>query len=276
MLKKLQIAAIVLCMLSNAAAGTVSIGTASARGDLRVNDYQIKGNATLFDGSVVETGQASADLRMSKGTEITLSSSSRGTLYSDHLVLQQGQTQVAPSKSFQLQVNGMSVIANEAQSRGVVSLKEGNVVEVASLNGSFGVTNGHGVVLANVKPGHVMTFAMQAGAGPQEFYGVGLVTLENGTYYFTTDADVKYVLTCKDPHSYVGDKVVVSGTITGGNAQQGSNGGMLCVKSMDINGPGGGLSKGTKWLIAGILVGGGVAAAIALSNRNHNNPPASR
>jgi len=275
MFKKLQIAAIFLCMLSNAAAGTVSIGTASARGEIRVDNYQVKGNATLFDGSVVETGPASADLRMSKGTAITLSSSSRGTLYNDHLVLQQGQTELTASKAFQLQANGMTVIPNEANSRGVVSLREGNVVEVASLSGSFGVTNGHGVVLANVKPGRVMTFAMQAGAGPQEFYGVGLVSFENGTYYFTTDADVKYVLTCKDPHSFVGDKVVISGTITGGNGQPGSNGGMLCVKSMDINGPGG-MSNRTKWLIAGILVGGGVGAAIALSHRNHNPPPASR
>jgi len=38
---------------------------------------------------VVETGQATADLRLNKGAEITLSSSSRGILYKDHLVLQQ-------------------------------------------------------------------------------------------------------------------------------------------------------------------------------------------
>ena len=273
MFKKLQIAAILFCMLSNAAAGTVSIGTASARGDMRVDNYQVKGNATLFDGSVVETGLASADLRMSKGTALTLSSSSRGTLYNDHLVLQQGQIELTPSKTFQLQANGVSVVPTAPNSRGVVSIREGNVVEVASMEGGFGVTNGHGVVLANLKPGRTMTFAMQAGAGPQEFYGVGLVSFENGTYYLTTDADVKYVLTCKDAHSFVGDKVVISGTITGGDGK--TNGGMLCVKSMDINGPGG-MSNRTKWLIAGIIVGGGVAAAIVLSHRNHNPPPASR
>ena len=54
----------------------------------------MKGNATLFDGSVVETSQASADLRLNKGVEITMSPASRGTLYSDHLVLQQGPSQV--------------------------------------------------------------------------------------------------------------------------------------------------------------------------------------
>jgi hypothetical protein len=275
MLRKLQIAAIVLCMLSYAAAGTVSIGTASARGDLRVDSYQVKGNATLFNGSVVETGQASADLRLTKGTQITMSSSSRGTLFSDHLVLEQGESELAPSGSFQLQANGLSVIPNGTDSRGVVSLKEGNTVEVASLSGSFGVTNGHGILLANVRPGRVVTFAMQKGANLEQFNGVGLVTFENGTYYLTTDEDAKYVLTCKDSHRFIGDKVVVSGTIEGGTGQPGSGSMMLCVKSMDING-GGGMSKTTKWLIAGILVGGGVAAAIVLAERNHKPPPASR
>jgi hypothetical protein len=272
MFRKLQVAAVLLCMLSYAAAGTVSIGTASARGDMRVDSYTVKGNATLFDGSVVETGQATADLRLSKGADITMSSNSRGTLYSDRLVLQQGVSELSASNSFQLEANGLHVTANEPNSRGVVSLKVGNTVEVASLNGSFGVTNGHGILLANVRPGRVVSFAMQAGANPAAFSGVGLVSFENGTYYLTTDENVKYVLTCKDSHRYVGTKVVVSGTVQG---QAGGAGAVLCVKEMGING-GSGLSKGTKWLIAGILVAAGAGAGIALAERSSPSTPASR
>lgn len=275
MFKKLQVAAILLCMLSYATAGTVSIGTVSARGNMRVDNYVVQGNATLFDGSVVETGQASADLRLNKGAKITMSSSSRGTLYSDHLVLQQGESELAASNTFNLQANGIRVTPNEPNSRGIVSIKQGNTVEVASLNGGFGVSTAHGVMLANIKPGHTVSFAMQEGAKPDEFYGVGLVTQENGVYYLTTDENVKYVLTCKDFHHFVGDKVVVSGTIQGGSGQPGATGNTLCVKSMDINGGNGPLSK--KWLIAGILVGGATAAAIALAGRGGNGklPPVS-
>lgn len=277
MFKKLQVAAILLCMLSYAAAGTVSIGTASARGDMRVDSYLVKGNATLFDGSVVETGQATANLRLNKGTEITMSTASRGTLHSDRLVLQQGESELAASSSFQLEANGLRVTPNEPNSRGVVSLKAGNTVEVASLNGSFGVTTDHGVLLANVRPGRVVSFAMQAGANPATFSGVGLVSFENGTYYLTTNENVKYVLTCKDSHRFIGDKVVVSGTLQGGTpGQAGGAGTMLCVKTMDINGGGGGMSKRTKWIIAGVIVGGGIGAGIALANRNQGPTHASR
>ena len=90
MIDKLKVLVVVLCMLSYAEAGTVSIGTASARGDMRVDNNMVTDSATLFEGSVVETGQASADLHLGAGTEITMASSSRGTLYRDHLVLQQG------------------------------------------------------------------------------------------------------------------------------------------------------------------------------------------
>ena len=58
MLKKIEYAAILLSILGYASAENVSIGTASARGDMRVDSYVVKGNATLFDGTVVETGQA--------------------------------------------------------------------------------------------------------------------------------------------------------------------------------------------------------------------------
>lgn len=104
MLKTLLAVTILLCSSYFAAAGTVSIGTASARGDMRVDSYMVRGNATLFDGTVLETGQATADLRLDKGTQITMSTSSRGTLYRDRLVLQQGESEMTASGSFQLEV----------------------------------------------------------------------------------------------------------------------------------------------------------------------------
>lgn len=278
MFKKLQVAAILFCLLSYAEAGTVSIGTVSARGNMRVDSYTVKGNATLFDGSVVETEQATANLRMNKGAEITMSTGSRGTLYNDHLVLQKGESELAASNTFQLQAYGIRVTANEPNSRAVVSMKPGNTVEVASLSGSFGVTSEHGILLANVHPGRSVSFAMQEGANPQTFSGVGLVSFENGTYYLTTDEDVKYVLTCKDSHPFVGDKVVVTGTLSG----TGATGTMLCVKSMDINGGGGtgsgigGLGHAGKWIIAGVAVGAGTGIGIALANRNQSSSSASR
>src|SRR5208283_1855402 len=100
MSRKLQVALVLAWIFSYAVAATVSIGTISARGDMRVDNYMVKGNATLFDGSVVETGQASAVLRLDKGAEITMATDSGGILYRDRFVLQQGESELAASTSF--------------------------------------------------------------------------------------------------------------------------------------------------------------------------------
>ena len=279
MLRKLQVAAMLLCMLSYAAAGTVSIGTASARGDMRVDSYLVNGNATLFDGSVVETGQASVDLRLGKGTEITMSTASRGTVYNDRLVLQRGQSELTASSSFQLEANGLRVTPNEPNSRGVVSLMTGNTVEVASLNGSFGVTNDQGVLLANVRPGRMVSFAMEGGGDPTTFSGVGIVSFENGQYYLETGENEKYELTCKDLKKYVGDKVFVFATMQPSSTQTGGVTSPLCVKSIQLNGAdagAGGMSQGTKWIIAGVVVGAGVGIGIGIYEANQSSTPASR
>lgn len=268
MFKKLQVTAVLICFLSYAEAGTVSIGTASARGGMRVDNYAVKGNATLFDGSVVETDQASADLRLNKGVEITMSAASRGVLYKDHIVLDRGQSEVTSSGSFQLEANGLRVVPSAPRSRGIVSVKSGNTVEVASLDGNLGVTNEQGIVLANILPGNSFSFAMQA-AGTSDFSGVGVVSFDNGTYYLSTDTNTRYVLTCKDFRNFVGDKVVAAGVLQGG----GNGAAMLCVKTMNINGPTA-MSSKTKWIIAGVAVGAGAGAGIALSNQNSS--PASR
>ena len=274
MIEKLKVLVVLLCMVSYMEAGTVSIGTASARGDMRVDSYTVKDGATLFDGSVVETGQASAVLHLAEGTEITMASSSRGTLHRDHLVLQQGASEVSASGSFKLQAEGLSVVPKEPNSHAVVSMRSDSTVEVEVLKGSFGVTSEQGVMLASVRPGRAVSFAMQAGAPSTEFSGVGIISIENGHYYLTTDEHVRYELTCKDFLKFSGTKaVVISGkvqpsTVAGAPAT-------ICVKSIEVNGNSG-MSPTTKLVITGVVVGAGIGVGVGIAVHNNGNSPASK
>ncbi len=271
MIKKLQVVIVLFFMVSYASAGTDSIGTANARGDMRVDSYMVKGNATLFNGSVVETGQATANLQMNKGAEIIMATSSRGTLYGDHLVLQQGKSDFKASHTFRLEANGLSVVPNEPNSRGLVSLREGNTVEVAALTGGFGVTNDHGVLLAIVHPGRSLSFAMKQGADVDSFAGVGLVSKENGAYYLTTDENVKYVLLGKDLSKFVGDKVEVFGVVQAVPNGAGGAISTVTVSSININGE----KSKKKLLVAGILVGSAAALGVGIYEATHASPAAS-
>jgi hypothetical protein len=273
MFKKLQVVAVVMCMLSYAAAGTVSIGTVSARGDMRVDSYMVKGNATLFEGSVVETGQATADLRLDKGTEITMATSSRGTLYRDHLVLQQGESEMVASSAFQVEANGLRVTSSEPNSRGVVAMKPGNTVEVAALNGSFGVTNDHGILLASVRPGRAVSFAMKAAPDLQSFSGEGIISVENGHYFLTTHENVKYEVTGKDLKKYEGKGVYIEGPLVpGATPAQGATA-VISLSHISILGAAG-MSLTSMLVVGGVIIGGGAAVGFAVSQANNN--PASR
>ena len=270
MLKKLQAWTVLLCMISYAEAGTVSIGTASVRGDMRVDSYRVKGNATLFDGSVVETGEATANLRLKRGTQITLATSSRGTLYSDRLVLQQGESELSSGSSFQLQANGLHVTPSQPNSDGVVSLKSDNTVEVAALTGSFGVTNDQGVLLASVHPGLPLSFAMQAGGAPAAFSAQGTISEVNGQFFLTAKDGTKYQVTGNNLAQAVGKTVKVSGTVSSSTA-----GGTAVITVATTQVLVAGIFTTTALVITGVTVAAAAGLAAGITAANSGSPPAS-
>lgn len=277
MLMKVQAVLALLCMATYASAGTTVLGTVSARGNMRVDGYAVQGDATIFNGSVVETSDASANLRMGHGVDITMSKNSLGTVYPDHFVLQDGESELSAPGSFQLEAHGLHVVARKPDSVGVVSVRSKNSIQVAALAGSLEVRDGQGLLLSNVLPGQPLTFAMQAevGTSPYSVSTVGLLDSENGHYYLTTAENVKYELTGADLQKFVGDKVVVTGTLNPG-AQSGGTAGTIIVKAIEVNpgGPGGGTTKTGKWMIIGTALGG--ASAVAWVIYDAEQPQASR
>jgi hypothetical protein len=218
MFAKLSTVGVMLCALSYASAGTPPIGTASARGDMRVDGYMVKGDATLFDGTVVETGQASAVLRLDKGVEIKLSTGSRGILHRDRLVLQRGASEWTPSSSFLLEANGLRVTPKAPNSRGLVSMSGANTVELAALTGEFRVMNDQGLLLGSVRPGNELSFGTpQAGEqGAVALTLFGNLTRVDGHYFLalpTPDAGVIYEVRGVDLDSFVGQSVTITGKV---------------------------------------------------------------
>ena len=269
MLKKLHVVLALFCMATYASAGTTALGTASVRGNMRVDGYTVNGDATVFNGSVVETGDASANLRMGHGVDISMSKSTRGTIYTDHFVLQRGQSELTAPGSFAVEANGLHVSSAKPNSIGIVSLTPKNTVQVAALAGSFEVRDGRGLLLSNVLPGRPLSFAMQAGSSNPYFVStVGLLDNENGQFYLTTDENVRYVLTGADLQKFVGDKVIVTGTLQPAG-QTGGTAGTISVKTVRINGPYN--AKAGRWMITGTALGGAGAVAWVIYDANQRN-----
>ena len=266
---KFVVIAIALFSSSFALADSSAIGTASTRGEIRVDGYTVRGTATLFDNTALATNQFAATLRLDKGTEIKLGTGTSGTLYRDRMVLSRGVTEVTATSPFQLQANGLSIASSTSKTAGIISLNAQKTVEVAALTGELRVTDSRGVLLAEVNPGDSISFpaeprarsaaAQAQSAASQSISDIGLVSFENGQYYLTsTLSGVKYQITGGNLSKYVNDKVVINGTLLAGTLAQPTS---VAVKSIGINGGPTGASTLGKVLVGTAVAG--EAAAIA-------------
>jgi hypothetical protein len=252
---------------ASASGATNPIGTVSARGDIRVDGYAVSGNGTLFDGTTVETGQATATLRLDNGTEIMLAINSHGVVYGDHLVLLQGKSQLKTfGTPFILEADGLRVVPTEPNVLGIVSLGPANTVDIAALAGDFRVVDHASLSVAHVSRGAAISFpAAQSATAPGTSPSIevsGKVAHENGDYYLTTNLGVKYqLITGEELKRFTGKTVQVSGFLQATQTPSGAS--QLLVTSIDVSGEksaGSGMSGQTKALI-GVGIGGGAAAA---------------
>jgi hypothetical protein len=142
--------------LSFLSAANPAIGVAMSSGSIMINNAKAAGNATLFDGTTIETGVASSRLQLKNGASIQLASESRGKIYENRLILEKGNTQVQATKSFEVQTSILKVSGSE-NALAQISMK-GQTVQVASLMGTLKVANASGAFVTSIAPGTSFAF----------------------------------------------------------------------------------------------------------------------
>lgn len=227
MVRNLHLILAAFCFTFCAMAATPSIGTVTAHGEMRVDSYAVQGSGTVFEGSVVETGesaQSMADVRLGNDSVITLYGDSRGTLHRDHFELQRGEIKLASSSSFRVEVNGLAVSPSGAHVTGLVSIDAGNTVNVIAQSGDFEVRGNSGTTVAEVHPGYPLAFSPLAGQPLTAFSAEGVVSTEGGHYYLqTSETGVKYELKGDDVESFAGSQVAATGTVDPAAAHDGGS-----------------------------------------------------
>jgi hypothetical protein len=155
-MRKLILAIAALSLSSYALAANGSIGTASTRGEMRVDGYSVAGSATLFEGTVIETYRDTT-LHVDKGVQLVLTANSRGVLYHDRFVLKVGQAEVTAAGPFRLEANGLEIVSTLPNTHGVVATNGPFEVGVKASSGGFHVA-GAGSALRDINAGESMVF----------------------------------------------------------------------------------------------------------------------
>ena len=161
-----------------------TIGIATAIGTFVVNSNRVDGNANLFEGSEVKTGKASSRVFLQNGAALTLGIDSAGTIYRDHLVLQEGATRVDNMNGYSVHASDYRIDQGQPASQAVVRL-DGSMVEVAALAGSLNVFDKKGALLTHIGSRTASAFDADGGAGGQ---GVPTANNNNRRKYKTAEA----------------------------------------------------------------------------------------
>lgn len=253
---------------------------------MQVDGARILSNATLFEGSVVETGRTSATLRLENGgAQVRLASDSRGTLYRDRLVLARGSGEVIGANSFAVEAAGVRILTDGTASNSVVVMHGDHSVDVAALTGSLRVTTNSGFMLASLTPGRSMNFQDAAGASaPTNITGC-VSKIDNAYFLTVSQTGVVYELTGQNLDDVVGKNVNVVGTPEpNGQPKRNAVGVILVTTATPVKGDSGcsataggaigavGAALGMKLLIGGIVVGAATGSAVGIYEANSARP----
>lgn len=278
-----------------------SIGIAMASGSFRLDRAEVQGNASVFEGSEIQTAKASSRIRINSGARLELGSESRAKVFSSHAVLEQGAGQVA-SGTYALIARTIRV-ASDANASARVSLEGESAVTVSALNGPVRVTNSRGVLLAKVGAGNSLRF--QPNAQQPDNWEVSGCLLKKGGKPIIVDLTTNQVIEIRTDRSLsdFGNRVTIKGSPVDGATPIAGASAVIWARSVTPVGPGGCLAtaaaagadpiegakaagpapkapeakpsagKSNKAIIAGVLIGGGAAAGIgiALGGKSKSN-----
>ena len=200
------------CSVTALAASNAAIGLAAANGTFQVNSAAVTGNATLFEGTLIETSNAPSHLQLHNGADIRLATDSRARVYGDRATLEKGYGQLESSSSYTVEANSLRVVNATPGSIARVQLTGQGKVVITALRGSVKVANGAGFLVSDVAEGTSRAFDPQAGAaGPSKVNGC-LFRKDQKLYVVDTTTNVRMEVTGgPDLEKEVGNHVELSG-----------------------------------------------------------------
>ncbi|MEP7354467.1 MAG: hypothetical protein ABI824_14670 [Acidobacteriota bacterium] len=235
------------------------IGTVVAQGTFRLDQATVAGNATVFEGSTLETNRVASSVLLGNGARLWMGSDSRGKLYGNRLVLEKGTSRLDQGSDFYYEAIGLTIRpTSNTQTRGTlgqIRIDSPNRIYVTALNGSFQVLNHKAELVVNMTPGMAYFFQPQVGATGTEAGANAAPAASGGG----TSAE---------------GGAATSSTAAGA-ATTGSGAAAAGAASAGAAGAGAGIGIGTIAVIGGVAISatvGGLAAVGSLPGQGNSEP----
>ena len=195
-------------------ADPAAIGTVVAAGNFQLDDAKVSGNATLFEGTTIQTGAAPSEVRLNNGARMSLGAGARGRVYQDRLLLERGESQIQAGGGYLVQARSLKILSEGGASSARIALAGQSKVQVAALTGALRVTNSKGILVARVMPGAAIEFEPQAAGAAAPSRLSGCLVMTAGKYLLTDETtNVTAELKGSGLQTQVGNWVEISGAM---------------------------------------------------------------
>lgn len=148
---------------SLASAAAPVIGMASAQSGAVLDNAKVSGNATIFEGSTLQSSGYSR-IHLNNGSRVDLAAGSKAQVFANRVALEQGMSEVQSASGFEIDAKTLRIQPSNANSVARVKLDANKQVLVTALNSPVNVLNNDGMLVARVAPGLPLSFMPQAGA----------------------------------------------------------------------------------------------------------------
>jgi hypothetical protein len=200
---------------ASATAAQPVVGLVTASGHSTLNHSQVWGNATVFDGSKIDTTDASSEATLNNGVRMQLGSASRANVSEKRLELWKGVGQASTPESFKIDAAAFAIRSSGNTGRVRVGLVDGKV-DVTTIAGLANVINtANGETVASIAAGQRRSFAMQVGGGTVSHSGC---LLYKDNHYILQDQSTQEVFEIKGNGlgSNMSNQVAITGTVVAG------------------------------------------------------------
>jgi len=197
-----------------AAWASTPIGVATAQGAFMVDKARAEGNATVFDGTTLETMKSESAIRLNSGAWLKLGAGSRAKLFAGRLVLERGEGRIERAGRLRIEAQNLLVSLEGASPAAAVSVVKPGSVRVEALAGETSVRTPEGVLVARLAPGTALELQPQAGASAPVSV-TGCLTAQFGNKYILKDetANVVFEVRGADLAKYAGQRVAIKASI---------------------------------------------------------------
>lgn len=268
-------------LISTVSAAPENIGLLMTTGKVQVDGEPVPGNAAVFSGNRIASGDGIANLRFADGTSAVMRPDAQMTIYREHSVMVRGVTMQRGADKHPVIADGLRISGRTPNAAVLVGVKDESHFEVAAEGGELEVRTPTGNLIARVVPGKNLGFTISKAPDEAQGNTVLLCGRLGGNDQLTDNiTSVTYLLQSPTSLGTFHDKTVaVTGTVVNSTATPPVVGvsSIKIVASCEVAAPGAGPAAthivSSKWLYAvAALAAAGIIAGVVIYNTGHGGP----